>query len=112
MNKHVHEQLPSHVMELAAKVKTLMPSGDVREEQQPAMRRARGFESLPREQFSQEGFIGAMSEVSTNYSNQQREVDELRRLVTSQSTFLDHLERRLEDSRLRHERQIQDLNLR
>ena len=78
--------------------------------QRTAPRRTRGgAEARPQEQAAQEVYL---SELSTQTHNHQGEIDELRHRVTNTDNNVHHLERRLEEIRMRQERPIQELTMR
>ena len=52
----------------------------------------------------------SVSELSRRCENVQRETDELRRMTNEQNAFVTVLERRQEDTRVRHDRHIQELS--
>ena len=113
VKKHVQEEWLNHVMDMAKKISAMSPkSGD---EEAPrhrdaAIRRARGgIESSPQEQASQEGFF---NELSTRTQHQRNEIDEMRRIITVLSDTVHHLERQVEEARVRQERPVQELTLR
>lgn len=68
-----------------------------------------GAEAFPREQASQEGYL---HDLSSRTQTQREEIDELRRKVAELSNIVHHLERQLEETRMRQERPIQELTLR
>ena len=75
-----------------------------------APRRIRGgLEARPQEQTGQEVYL---SELSTLTHNHQGEIDELRHRVTNTDNNVHHLERRLEEIRVRQERPIRELTMR
>lgn len=113
VEKHFQEKMASHVMDMAKKLgKMLAESGD---EEAPrhrgvAARRTRGgMESIPREQASQEGVL---NELSTRTQYQRDEIDEIRRVTNGLRNTVTHLERQLEEARIRQERPVQELTLR
>ena len=105
--------MASHVMDMAKKVGqlTIDPSSvQTGAHRGAAPRRTRGgMESLPQEQASQEGYL---NELSTRTQHQRNEIDELRHIITSLSNTVHHLERQLEEARIRQERPVQELTLR
>ena len=105
--------MASHVMDMAKKLGNMLPESGDEEAQRhrgAVMRRNRGgIESFPREQASQEGFI---NELSTRTQHQRNEIDEMRRIITALSNTVHHLERQLEEARIRQERPLQELTLR
>ena len=75
-----------------------------------ASSRTRSIESRPQEHLGGSGdFPELLDEISRRCQGNLRELDELRRLVNEQASFLAVLERRQEETRVRHDRQIQDL---
>ena len=68
------------------------------------------MESRPQDHFGGSGnFPDLLHEVSRRCQRNQRGLDELRRLMNVQAPFLAVLERRQEETRVRHDRQIQEL---
>ena len=81
-----------------------------RQTQRTAPRRTRGdLGARPQEQAAQEVYL---SELSTQTQNHQGEIDELRHGVNNINNNVHHLERRLEEIRMRQERPIQELTMR
>lgn len=81
-----------------------------RQTQRTAPRRTRGdWGARPQEQAAQEVYL---SELSTQTQNHQGEIDELRHRVNNVDNNVHHLERRLEEIRMRQERPIQELTMR
>ena len=75
--------------------------------QRTAPRRTRGdLGARPQERTAQEVYL---SELSTQTHNHQGEIDEL---ITNTENNIHHLERRLEEIRMRQERPIQELTMR
>jgi len=111
VNKHVHEQLTSHMMDMSkAFAAVIAAKSSDTGTQRTAPRRTRGgMEARPQEQTSHEGYL---SELSTESQLQRNEIDELRRVNAGLSSTVQHLERRLEEARMRQERSIQELTLR
>ena len=105
--------MASHVMDMAKKLGIILPESGDEEAQRhrgAAIRRARGgIESSPREQASQEGVF---NELSTRTQHQRNEIDELRRVINVLSNTVNHLERQVEEARIRQERPVQELTLR
>ena len=71
--------------------------------------RGGGMESHPQEQASQEGYL---HELSSRTQHQRDEIDELRRIITALTNSVHHLERQLEEARMRQERPVQELTMR
>ena len=113
MNQHVNEQMASHVMDMAKKIgQIISESGGSRGEVHrvaPTGRTRGGMESLPQEQASQEGFF---NDLSTRTQHQRTEIDEMRRTISGVNNTVNHLERQLEEARVRQERPVQELTLR
>lgn len=105
--------MASHVMDMAKKLGNMLPESGDEEAQRhrgAVMRRTRGgIESSPQEQASQEGFF---NELSTRTQHQRNEIDELRRIISVLSNTVNHLERQVEEARVRQERPVQELTLR
>ena len=81
-----------------------------RQTQRTAPRRTRGdLGARPQEQAAQEVHL---SELSTQTQNHQGQIDELRHRVNNIDNNVHHLERRLEEVRMRQERPIQELTMR
>ena len=81
-----------------------------RQTRRTAPRRTRGdLGARPQEQAAQEVYL---RELSTQTNNHQGEIDELRRRVNNVDNNVHHLERRLEEIRMRQERPIQELTMR
>lgn len=68
-----------------------------------------GAEAFPREQASREGYL---HDLSIRTQTRREELDELRRKVAELSNIVNHMERQLEEARMRQERPIQELTLR
>lgn len=68
-----------------------------------------GAEPFPREQASQEGYL---HDLSSRSQTQREERDELRSKVAELTNIIHHMERQLEETRMRQERPIQELTLR
>ena len=102
-------------MDMAKKLGELMTTGsgnDNIEGQRNAGGTGRtrgGVGSFPREQASQEGYL---HDLSSRTQTQREELDELRHKVAELSNIIHHLERQLEETRMRQERPIQELTLR
>lgn len=105
--------MASHVMDMAKKLDSMLTESggtEATSHRGAAVRRARGgVESSPQEQASQEGFF---NELSTRTQHQRNEIDEMRRIITALSNTVNHLERQLEEARIRQERPVQELTLR
>ncbi len=105
--------MASHMMDMAKKVAEVIPepSGDqTRAHRSAPPRRTRGgMESHPQEQASQEGYL---VELSTRTQHQRNEIDEMRRIITALTNTVHHLERQVEEARIRQERPVQELTLR
>ena len=81
-----------------------------RQTRRTAPRRTRGDLGVrPQEQAAQEVYL---SELSRQTQNHQGEIDELRHRVNNVDNNVHHLERRLEEIRMRQERPIQELTMR
>lgn len=109
---HVAEQMATHAMEMAKKLGELLGAesgSDTMGGQRNTRRQRGGAEAFPREQASQEGYL---HDLSTRTQTQREEIDELRRKVAELSSIIHHLERQLEETRMRQERPIQELTLR
>jgi len=111
VNQHVNEQMASHVMDMAKKIGQIISEGTRAEVHRgaPTGRARGGMESLPQEQASQEGFF---NELSTRTQHQRNEIDDIRRTVTGLHNSVNHLERQVEEARIRQERPVQELTLR
>lgn len=110
VNKHVHEQLTSHLMDMSKAFAAVIAKSSDTGTQRTAPRRTRGgMEARPQEQTSHEGYL---SELSTESQLQRNEIDEVRRVNAGLSSTVQHLERRQEEARMRQERSIQELTLR
>ena len=98
-------------MDMAKKIGQIISEGAQAEVHRsaPTRRTRGGMESFPQEQASQEGF---MNELSTRTQHQRNEIDEMRRTITILSNTVNHLERQLEEARIRQERPVQELTLR
>ncbi|KAL9955369.1 hypothetical protein ACROYT_G036679 [Oculina patagonica] len=111
--KHVKEQMPNHMMDMAKKVAEVIsePSSEQAGAHRSApQRRTRGgMLPHPQEQASQEGYL---VELSTRTQHQRNEIDEMRRIITALSNTVHHLERQVEEARIRQERPVQELTLR
>ena len=75
----------------------------------PPRRTRGGMEARPQEQASHEEYL---TDLATLCHEQRNEIDEMRRLLTALSSTVQHLERRLEEARVRQERPMQELTLR
>ena len=74
------------------------------------IRRTRGgAEAFPQEQASHDVFV---NDLATLCQQQRAEIDEMRQLVNALNISVQHLERRLEDTRMRVERPVQELTVR
>ena len=111
MNKHIIEQLTGHLTDMSKKIVALSaPRETEPQTQQTAPRRTRGdLGARPQEQAAREVYL---SELSTQTHNHQGEIDELRHRVNNVDSNVHHLERRLEEIRMRQERPIQELTMR
>ena len=111
MNQHVNEQMASHVMDMAKKIGQIISEGTQAEVHRsaPTRRTRGGMESFPQEQASQEGFF---NDLSTRTQHHRDEIDELRHTINGLSNTVHHLERQLEEARIRQERPVQELTLR
>lgn len=105
--------MASHVMDMAKKIgQIISESGGSQAEVHrggPTRRARGGMESFPQEQASQEGFL---NELSTRTQHQRNEIDEMRRTITVLTNTVNHLERQVEEARIRQERPVQELTLR
>ena len=108
--------MASHVMDMAKKVGVLISvetsgaqTAAHRSGPPPRRTRGGGMESLPQEQASQEGYF---SELSTRTQHHRTEIDEMRRIITGLTNTVHHLERQVEEARIRQERPVQELTLR
>ena len=97
MNKHIVEQLTSHLTDMSKKIVSLCTSREAGPQtQRAAPRRTRGdLGARPQEQAAQEVYL---SELSTQTHNHQGEIDEL---ITNTDNNVHHLERPLEEIRMR-----------
>ena len=111
VNKHIVEQLTGHLTDMSKKIVSLSTSREAGPQtQRTAPRRTRGdLGARPQEQAAQEVYL---SELSTQTHNHQGEIDELRHRVNNVDNNVHHLERRLEEIRMRQERPIQELTMR
>ena len=111
VNQHVMEQLTGHLTDMSKKLVALSTSIETeRQTQRTAPRRTRGdLGARPQEQAAQEVYL---SELSTQTQNHQGAIDELRHTVNNVDNNVHHLERRLEEIRMRQERPIQELTMR
>ena len=111
VNEHIIEQLTGHLTDMSKKIVALSASRETEPRtQRTAPRRTRdGLEARPQEQAAQEVFL---SELSTQTHKHQGEIDELRHRVNNVDNNVHHLERRLEEIRMRQERPIQELTMR
>ncbi|XP_068674158.1 TNF receptor-associated factor 6-like [Montipora foliosa] len=112
VNKHVAEQLNSHLIDMTKAFAVLksVPSRDLEIIPRNQIRRTRGgAEVFPQEQASHDVFV---NDLATLCERQREELDEMRRLVNALTSSVQHLERRLEDTRMRVERPVQELTVR
>jgi len=113
VNQHVTEQMTSHVMDMAKKIAQIISesSGSRGEVHRgaPTGRTRGGMESFPQEQASQEGFF---HDLSTRTQHQRNEIDEMRRSFNALNSTVPHMERQVEEARIRQERAVQELTLR
>ena len=112
VNKHVHEQLTSHMIDMTkafAALKAAQAAESETPKNLPSRRTRGGMEARPQEQASHEGYL---ADLATLCHEQRNEIDELRRLVNALSSSAQNLERRLEEARMRQERPMQELTLR
>ena len=98
-------------MDMAKKIGQIISEGARAEVHRsaPTGRARGGMESFPQEQASQEGVF---NELSTRTQHQRNEIDEMRRTITGLNNTVIHLERHLEEARMRQERPVQELTLR
>ena len=98
-------------MDMSKEIAALSTSIETeRQTRRTAPRRTRGdLGAHPQEQVAQEV---CLSELSTQTQNHQGEIDELRHRITNTDNNVHHLERRLEEIRMRQERPIQELTMR
>ena len=96
--------MAGHLTDLSKKIVALSTSIETeRQTRRTAPRRTRGdLGTRPHEQAAQEVYL---SELSTQAQNHQGEIDELRRRVNNVDNNVHHMERRLEEIRMRQERQ-------
>ena len=111
VNKHVIEQLTGHLTDISKAIVALSTSRETEPQtQRTAPRRTRGgLEAHPQVQAAQELYL---RELSTQTHNHQGEIDELRHRITNTDNNVHHLERRLEEIRMRQERPVQELTMR
>ena len=105
------EQLTGHLTDMSKKIVSLCTSREAEPQtQRAAPRRTRGdLGARPQEQAAQEVYL---SELSTQTHNHQGAIDELRHRITNTDNNIHHVERRLEEIRMRQERPIQELTMR
>ena len=105
------EQLTGHLTDMSKTIVALSTSiKRERQTRRTASRRTRGdLGARPQEQAAQEVYL---SELSTQTQNHQGAIDELRYRVNNVDNNVHHLERRLEEIRMRQERPIQELTMR
>lgn len=77
--------------------------------EQGARRSRGGAEAFPREEASQEVYL---HDVSSRTQTQREELDELRSKVAELNNIIHHMERQLEETRMRQRTLIQQLTLR
>ena len=111
VNKHVGEQLTSHMMDMSKAIADLLPAQgtETQTQRNPPRRTRGGMEARPQEQAAQDVYMG---ELSAQTHRQRAEIDDLRHMNATLSNTVQHLERRLEEVRMRQERPIQELTLR
>ena len=111
VNKHVIEHLTGHLTDIPKAIAASSTSRETeRQTRRTAPRRTRGdLGARPQEQAAQEVYL---SELSTQTHSHQGEIDELRHRVNNVDNNVHHLERRLEEIRMRQERPIQELTMR
>ena len=111
VDDHVHEQLTSHMIDMTKAFAALRATQAAESEtpKYPPRRTRGGTEARPQEQASHEDYL---TDLATLCNEQRNEIDEMRRLVTALSSTVQHLERRLEEARVRQERPMQELTLR
>ncbi|XP_068674252.1 TNF receptor-associated factor 6-like [Montipora foliosa] len=112
VNTHVTEQLNSHLIDMTKAFAALKAdqSGELEIAPRNQIRRTRlGAEAFPQEQASHDVFV---NDLATLCQQQRAEIDEMRQLVTALNSSVQHLERRLEDTRIRVERPVQELTVR
>ena len=86
------------------------PSGELEIAPRSPIRRTRGgAEAFPQEQASHDVFV---NDLATLCQQQRAEIDEMRQHVNALNSSVQHLERRLEDTRMRVERPVQELTVR
>ena len=105
------EQLTGHLTDMSKTIVALSTSiKRERQTRRTALRRTRDdLGARPQEQAAQEVYL---SELSTQTQNHQGAIDELRHRVNNVDNNVHHLERRLEEIRMRQERPIQELTMR
>ena len=111
VTKHVHEQLTSHMVDMSKAIADLLPAQgtETQTQRNPPRRTRGGMEARPQEQAAQDVYMG---ELSAQTHQQRAEIDDLRHMTATLSNTVQHLERRLEEARMRQERPIQELTLR
>ena len=105
------EQLTGHLIDMSKTIVALSTSLETeRQTRRTVPRRTRGdLGARPQEQAAQEVYL---SELSTQTQSHQGEIGELRHRITNTDNNVHHLERRLEEIRVRQERPIQELTMR
>ena len=109
VDDHVHEQLTSHMIDMTKAFAALRATQAAEPEtpKYPPRRTRGGTEARPQEQASQEEFLNDMLTLCQCYDM----IDGMRRRATALSSTVQHLERRLEEARVREERPTQELTL-
>lgn len=113
VNRHVKEQIDGHMMDMAKKLVNIFPEPGGTEAVEhrcaPARSTRGGMESVPQEQASQEV---CLNELSTRTQEQRKEIDELKRVITALTNTVHRLEHQVQETRMRQERPVQELNVR
>ena len=105
------EQLTGHMTDMSKTIVALSTSIKRKRQTRRTAPRRTGDDlgARPQEQAAQEVYL---SELSTQTQNHQGAIDELRHRVNNVDNNVHHLERRLEEIRMRQERPIQELTMR
>ena len=116
MDDHIKKEETSHVCDLAIAFQEYMQTRQSHfsptEAVAAASTRTRSLtaQTVPGESATGvDNFRQALAEISSKCNGNQRELDEVRRLTNESASYLPVLERRLDETRVRHDRQLQEI---
>ena len=99
------------MMDMSKAIADLLPAQgtETQTQRNPPRRTRGGMEARPQEQAAQDVCMG---ELLAQTHRQRAEIDDLRHMVATLSNKVQHLERQLEEARMRQERTIQEFTSR